>query len=78
MGWTTSASRRSNRLRGPMRPSSPRAACPTDRPIVAFVGTLEPRKGVASLVAAFDRVAETQRDAVLVLGGQVGWGLTGD
>jgi glycosyltransferase involved in cell wall biosynthesis len=49
----------------------------TDRPIVAFVGTLEPRKGVASLVAAFDRVAETQRDAVLVLGGQVGWGLTG-
>ena len=50
---------------------------PTDRPIVAFVGTLEPRKGVAPLVAAFDRVAETQRDAVLVLGGQVGWGLTG-
>ena len=50
---------------------------PHDRPLVAFVGTLEPRKGVASLVAAFDRVAETHRDAVLVLGGQVGWGLTG-
>jgi glycosyltransferase involved in cell wall biosynthesis len=49
---------------------------PLDRPLVAFVGTLEPRKGVASLVAAFDRVAQTQRDAVLVLGGQVGWGLT--
>lgn len=48
---------------------------PPDRPIVAFVGTLEPRKGVASLVAAFDRVAETEREAVLVLGGQVGWGL---
>jgi glycosyltransferase involved in cell wall biosynthesis len=49
---------------------------PHDRPLVAFVGTLEPRKGVASLVAAFDRVAQTQPDAVLVLGGQVGWGLT--
>jgi glycosyltransferase involved in cell wall biosynthesis len=48
---------------------------PHDRPLVSFVGTLEPRKGVASLVAAFDRVAETQRDAVLVLGGQIGWGL---
>jgi glycosyltransferase involved in cell wall biosynthesis len=49
---------------------------PLDRPFVAFVGTLEPRKGVASLVAAFDRVADTQGDAVLVLGGQIGWGLT--
>jgi glycosyltransferase involved in cell wall biosynthesis len=49
---------------------------PLDRPLVAFVGTLEPRKGVASLVAAFDRVADTHRDAVLVLGGQIGWGLT--
>jgi glycosyltransferase involved in cell wall biosynthesis len=49
---------------------------PLDRPLVAFVGTLEPRKGVASLVAAFDRVAQSQSDAVLVLGGQVGWGLT--
>jgi glycosyltransferase involved in cell wall biosynthesis len=50
---------------------------PRDRPLVSFVGTLEPRKGVDSLVAAFDRVADTQRDAVLVLGGQTGWGLTG-
>jgi glycosyltransferase involved in cell wall biosynthesis len=48
---------------------------PHDRPLVAFVGTLEPRKGVASLVAAFDRVAEAQRDAVLVLCGQSGWGM---
>jgi glycosyltransferase involved in cell wall biosynthesis len=53
------------------------AACgiPGDRPLVSFLGTLEPRKGVAPLVAAFDRVAETQREAVLVLGGQLGWGL---
>jgi glycosyltransferase involved in cell wall biosynthesis len=48
---------------------------PTNRPLVAFVGTLEPRKGIAPLVAAFDRVADTQPDAVLVLGGQLGWGL---
>jgi glycosyltransferase involved in cell wall biosynthesis len=48
---------------------------PADRPLVAFVGTLEPRKGVAPLIAAFDRVAQTQSDAVLVLAGQMGWGL---
>jgi glycosyltransferase involved in cell wall biosynthesis len=48
---------------------------PHDRPVVAFVGTLEPRKGVASLVAAFDRVAEVERDAILVLCGQIGWGM---
>jgi glycosyltransferase involved in cell wall biosynthesis len=48
---------------------------PNDRPLVAFVGTLEPRKGVASLIGAFDRVAESQRDAVLVLCGQSGWGM---
>jgi glycosyltransferase involved in cell wall biosynthesis len=50
---------------------------PYDRPLISFVGTLEPRKGVASLVAAFDRVADVHRDAVLVLGGQIGWGLAG-
>jgi glycosyltransferase involved in cell wall biosynthesis len=48
---------------------------PADRPLVAFVATLEPRKGVVPLVSAFDRVAETHRDAVLVLAGQLGWGL---
>jgi glycosyltransferase involved in cell wall biosynthesis len=48
---------------------------PVDRPLVAFVGTLEPRKGVAPLVAAFDLVARSHPEAVLVLGGQTGWGL---
>jgi glycosyltransferase involved in cell wall biosynthesis len=52
-----------------------RLGVPTDRPLVVFVGTLEPRKGVATLVASFDRVAEAHPDAVLVLGGQPGWGL---
>ena len=48
---------------------------PVDRPLIAFVGTLEPRKGVAPLVAAFDQVARRHPDAVLVLGGQTGWGM---
>jgi glycosyltransferase involved in cell wall biosynthesis len=48
---------------------------PDERPLVVFVGTMEPRKGVASLVAAFDRVADAHPDVVLVLGGQAGWGL---
>ncbi len=48
---------------------------PVDRPLVAFVGTLEPRKGVVPLIAAFDQVARRHPDAVLVLGGQTGWGM---
>ena len=48
---------------------------PVDRPLVAYVGTLEPRKGLAPLVAAFDQVARAHPDAVLVLGGQTGWGM---
>jgi glycosyltransferase involved in cell wall biosynthesis len=48
---------------------------PADRPLLVFVGTLEPRKGVAPLVAAFDRLAEVDREVMLVLGGQIGWGL---
>jgi glycosyltransferase involved in cell wall biosynthesis len=48
---------------------------PVDRPLVAFVGTLEPRKGVAALVDAFGRLAAARPDAVLVLGGQPGWGM---
>ncbi len=49
---------------------------PVDRPLVAFVGTLEPRKGVVPLIAAFDQLARGHPDAVLVLGGQTGWGMT--
>ena len=48
---------------------------PVDRPLVAFVGTLEPRKGVVPLLSAFDQVARSHPDAVLVLGGQTGWGM---
>jgi glycosyltransferase involved in cell wall biosynthesis len=44
------------------------------RPYLVFVGTLEPRKDVPSLVAAFDRVADRHPDALLVLAGGDGWG----
>ena len=44
------------------------------RPYVAFVGTLEPRKDVPTLVGAFDRVADARPDLTLVLGGIDGWG----
>jgi glycosyltransferase involved in cell wall biosynthesis len=46
-----------------------------DAPLVVFVGTLEPRKGVAPLIRAFDLVAERHPDVTLVLGGQTGWGM---
>jgi glycosyltransferase involved in cell wall biosynthesis len=43
-------------------------------PYVAFWGTLEPRKDVATLVAAFDHLADDHRDLQLVIGGGGGWG----
>lgn len=44
-------------------------------PYLAFVGTLEPRKDVPSLVRAFDEVAGEHRDLNLVLAGAPGWGI---
>lgn len=44
------------------------------RPYVLFLGTLEPRKNVPSLVRAFDEVAASHPDTVLVIAGQPGWG----
>lgn len=43
-------------------------------PYVAFVGTLEPRKGAADLVRAFDAVAGSHPGLALVLAGVPGWG----
>jgi glycosyltransferase involved in cell wall biosynthesis len=43
-------------------------------PYLVFVGTLEPRKDVATLVAAFDRLAPTHPDLQLVIAGGKGWG----
>jgi glycosyltransferase involved in cell wall biosynthesis len=44
------------------------------RPTLVFVGTLEPRKDIPTLVAAFARVAGHHPEALLVLAGGVGWG----
>jgi glycosyltransferase involved in cell wall biosynthesis len=43
-------------------------------PYVAFLGTLEPRKDVPTLVRAFDRLAGARPDLTLVLAGARGWG----
>ncbi len=45
-------------------------------PYLLFVGTLEPRKDVPTLVSAFARLACGHRDALLVLAGGAGWGAT--
>ena len=45
-----------------------------DRPYVLFVGTLEPRKNLPRLVAAFERVRPEHTDLELVLAGPSGWG----
>ncbi len=44
------------------------------RPLLVFVGTLEPRKDVPTLVEAFSAVASRHPDALLVLAGGAGWG----
>ena len=46
----------------------------SDRPLLVFVGTLEPRKDVPTLVRAFSSVAGRHPDAQLVLAGGRGWG----
>ncbi len=45
------------------------------RPYIAFIGTLEPRKGLVDLVAAFSRVVQQYPDLQLVLAGDSGWGM---
>jgi glycosyltransferase involved in cell wall biosynthesis len=44
------------------------------RRFVLFVGTVEPRKDVATLVRAFTALADDDRDVSLVLAGRRGWG----
>ncbi|HUO47286.1 MAG TPA: glycosyltransferase family 1 protein, partial [Acidimicrobiales bacterium] len=43
-------------------------------PYVLFLGTLEPRKAVPTLVAAFDALAPRHAELALVLAGGRGWG----
>jgi glycosyltransferase involved in cell wall biosynthesis len=44
------------------------------RPYLAFVGTVEPRKGVPDLIEAFGRVATRHPSLSLVIAGFPGWG----
>jgi glycosyltransferase involved in cell wall biosynthesis len=44
------------------------------RPYLAFLGTLEPRKDVPTLIRAFDRLAAVRPDLDLALAGARGWG----
>ena len=46
-----------------------------DGPYVLALGTVEPRKDVATLVRAFDKVADRHRDLSLVVAGRAGWGM---
>lgn len=46
----------------------------TSRPFLLFVGTLEPRKDVPTLVRAFADVTDRHPDALCVLAGGRGWG----
>lgn len=46
-------------------------------PYIFFLGTLEPRKGLDVLLAAFEEVAARDASVELWLAGQSGWGLKG-
>jgi glycosyltransferase involved in cell wall biosynthesis len=52
-------------------PARVRALYGLDRPFVLFVGTVEPRKNLARLVEAYDRLGDLAADLVLV--GPDGW-----
>lgn len=43
-------------------------------PYVLFIGTIEPRKDIPTLVRAFDKVAASQPELSLVIAGAPGWG----
>ena len=53
-----------------------RAGLPSDAAYVLFVGTLEPRKGLDVLIAAFDEVARDRPGLELWIAGKAGWGET--
>jgi glycosyltransferase involved in cell wall biosynthesis len=51
-----------------------RSGCPRDLEYILHLGTIEPRKGIAPLMAAFDRIAAAHKGLDLVLAGIDGWG----
>lgn len=54
---------------------APPADSPVDGPYVLALGRVEPRKGLPSLVAAFDAVAADHPGVRLVVAGPDGWGV---
>jgi glycosyltransferase involved in cell wall biosynthesis len=60
---------------GPVPEGSSRPGPVPEGPYVLALGTLEPRKDVATLVRAFDQVAGRHRDLRLVVAGREGWGM---
>ncbi len=60
--------------RGPDSDEAVLGAFGIRRPYVCYIGTVEPRKDVVGLVAAFDRIAPAHPALQLVIAGQAGWG----
>jgi glycosyltransferase involved in cell wall biosynthesis len=58
----------------PPEPAALRERFGIDRPYVLCVGTLEPRKNLATALRAFARVADHVEDLALVVVGGAGWG----
>ncbi len=56
----------------PLPPPLPRDD--SEPPYILAIGTVEPRKGLPDLVAAFDRIAESVPDVHLKIAGPAGWG----
>ena len=54
--------------------SAPRPRREAEPPYILAIGTVEPRKGLPDLVAAFDRVADSIPDVHLTIAGPSGWG----
>ena len=52
----------------------PTRSAETEAPYILAIGTVEPRKGLPDLVAAFDRIAGTIPDVHLKIAGPPGWG----
>jgi glycosyltransferase involved in cell wall biosynthesis len=59
---------------GPVPEGSSAGPVP-DGPYVLALGTVEPRKDLATLVRAFDQLAGRHRDLSLVVAGREGWGM---
>lgn len=58
----------------PADDDAPREPAGINAPFILALGTVEPRKGLPGLVAAFDHVAEAEPDIRLVIAGPDGWG----